>query len=59
MYVRDGVICFAWYFDVIVDCCVDIDFDVVAGECFLSSEVDDVGFHVDDVYFISEGVEVL
>ena len=43
----------------IVDGGVDVDFDVVLGEGFLFAQVDDVGFHVQDVDAVGEGVEVL
>ena len=43
----------------VVDCSIDVDFDVVFGEGFLFAEVDDVRFHVQDVDAVGEGVEVL
>ena len=43
----------------VVDCSVDVNFNIVFGEGFLFAEVDDVGFHVEDVDAVGEGVEVL
>lgn len=45
--------------DVVVDCCVDVHFDVVAGEGLLARQIDDIGLHVHDVDAVRERVEVL
>lgn len=59
MDVSNRVIGFSGYFDVVVYGGIDIDLDVISGECFLPIEVDDVGLHIDDVDLVGERVEVL
>ena len=43
----------------IIDCSVDVNFDIVFGEGLLSVQIDNVGLHIHDMDSVSEGVEVL
>lgn len=43
----------------IVDCGIDLDFNVIFCKCFLFIEIDDVSFHIDDVNSVCERVKIL
>jgi hypothetical protein len=43
----------------IVDCSVDVNLNVVLGKSFLLAQVDDVGFHIQHMDSIGEGVKIL
>ena len=57
--VGNGIESFPGNSDVIVDSSIDSDFDVIPGEGIKSIEVDDVGFHVNNMNSVGTGVEVL
>jgi hypothetical protein len=43
----------------IVDCSIDVDLNVVLGKSFLLAQVDDIGFHVQHMDPVGEGVKIL
>lgn len=50
---------FSWNFNVVVNGCVDVNFDVVSREGFLPIQVYYACLHVDHVNFISEWIKIL
>ena len=57
--VCNGIKGFSWDSDMIVDSCINSDFNVVPGESVESVEVDNIGFHIKDMNFIGARVKVL
>ena len=43
----------------VVDCSVNVDFDIVFSQSLLFAKVDDVRFHVQHMNPVSEGIEIL
>ena len=43
----------------IVNSSINSNFNVISGQCIESVEIDDVSFHIEDMYFISTRVEIL
>lgn len=43
----------------VIDCCVNVNLNVIFGKSTLLSQVDDVGFHVHDVNLVREWIEIL
>jgi len=47
------------YSNMIINRSINLNLDVVPGQCLEPVDVDNVGLHVDDVDLVGEGVEVL
>lgn len=43
----------------VIDCCVNVNLNVIFGKSTLLGQVDDVGFHVHDVNLVREWIEIL
>jgi len=55
----DWIECYPGYFNVVVDGSVDLDLDVVPSQRLHFWQVYDLSFHVNHMYFVSEGVKIL